>query len=709
MNIIIKHSNNIDSANITLSENKLNIKFAPNGTGKSTIAKAIIHGTAEDNSSLNELMPFKLRDSNPDNNKPEIIGAESLKNIMCFNEDYVNQFVFRQDELLNNSFDIFVRTKSYTEKEQEIEDMVAEIKQLFTDNQELETLISTLKELGGAFKLTKSGLSKSSTGMKGLSGGNKIQHIPPGLELYQPFIQSKNSVGWIDWQTKGYEFSDLADNCPFCTSHAADKKEQIHQVGQEYDKNAIKNLINIIGVIERLGTYFSDDARSRLATITTLQDGLEKEHETTIITIKTQIDDLVGKLERLKTLSGFYFKDGEKVSEKLPSYKLDLQFFSELNSSSTQDAITPINESIDEVIKKAGLLQGKINIQRKEMQKIVEKHQNDINGFLAYAGYRYKVEIAGDDGQSQLKLLHVDHNKHISGGNQYLSFGERNAFAIILFMYECLSKNPDLIILDDPISSFDKNKKYAILEMLFRRDSASCLKNKTVLMLTHDVEPIIDTIKSLSGKFNNQTSASFLKLSDGQIEELAIAKDDIQTFSQICKNAFDSDKDEIIKLIYLRRHYEISDDRGDAYQVLSNLFHKRELAKDFREPKDESGHYPVISDDKFEAGCADIKGQLTDFSYSDILQRISDINAMKSLYEICQNGYEKLQIYRVFALGVQNSVIQKFINETYHIENEFICQLDPAKFDTIPEYVIEECTTTLEETATILSPTFQGA
>lgn len=35
--------------------------------------------------------------------------------------------------------------------------------------------------------------------------------------------------------------------------------------------------------------------------------------------------------------------------------------------------------------------------------------------------------------------------------------------------------------------------------------------------------------------------------------------------------------------------------------------------------------------------------------------------------------------------------IQKFIHETYHIENEFISQLDPAKFDTIPEYVVAEC------------------
>lgn len=43
MDIEISHCNNIDKACITLSENKLNIKFAPNGTGKSTISRAIMH------------------------------------------------------------------------------------------------------------------------------------------------------------------------------------------------------------------------------------------------------------------------------------------------------------------------------------------------------------------------------------------------------------------------------------------------------------------------------------------------------------------------------------------------------------------------------------------------------------------------------------------------------------------------------------------
>lgn len=688
--IEVKNCNNLDSAVISLAEQKLNIKFAPNGTGKSTIARAVLFGLNGDQNLLSELMPFKLRKENPENKQPEVKGAEALKKIMCFNEEYVSQFIFKK-ELLSNSFDILVRTDAYKQKEQEIEELVSNIKQLFSGNRELESLIATLNEMGGAFKLSKGGLDKKSTGMKGLLAGNKIQHIPPGLESYTAFIQGKNSVGWIDWQTKGYEFSELSDSCPFCTSHAADKMDQIKKVGQEYDKNTIKNLIAIILVIEKLGDYFSDEARSKLTAITVLKDGIEKEHEEFLATVKRQIDTFTEKLEKLRTLSAFQFKDGEKVAEKLPAYKLDLKFFSELSSNKMQDAIAPINASIDAVIEQAGLLQGKINQQRSEMKRTVERHQKDINEFLEYAGYRYAVEIAGEGEQAQLKLRHIDHEEHLSGGSQHLSFGERNAFAIVLFMYECLAKKPDLIILDDPISSFDKNKKYAILEMLFRRDSDLCLKSKTVLMLTHDVEPIIDTIRSLEKQFSNQTSSAFLKLVAGQICESAICKDDIQTFSQICESIITSEKHDVIKLIYMRRHYEIENNKGDAYQVLSNVFKKRERAIDTREPRGVDGNHPEMGAAKFENGCAEVSRRLPGFSYSDLLNQITDISALKLLYGASTNGYEKLQVFRLLGLDVGNSVIQKFINESYHIENEFICQLDPTKFDTIPGYVIAEC------------------
>jgi len=630
MNIEIQNCNNIDTGTISLAENKLNIRFAANGTGKSTIARAI--ELSKKGEALTSLMPFKLLADNPENREPSIVGLDAFESVMCFNEEYVSQFVYKEDELVSNSFDIFIRTDAYKQREQEIEELVSEIKKLFAENDELDSLIKTLTDMGAAFKLTKSGISKSCTGMKGLATGNKIAHIPEGLEAYKPFIQSDDSVGWVDWQTKGCAFSELSDSCPFCTSPVADKKEQITKVGQEYDKNTVKNLLAIINIVDLLGDYFSEGARDRLTTITRLQGALEDEHEAFLVTVKTQIDNLVTKLEMLKTLSAFQFKEGEQVADKLPSYKLDLEFFSELRSEKTQEAITPINASIDHIIEKAGQLQGKINQQRIGIQRVVEKHQKDINDFLSYAGFSYAVEITGDGENARLKLLHVDHTEHLAGGNQHLSFGERNAFAIVLFMYEALSKKPELIILDDPISSFDKNKKYAIFEMLFRRDASACLKSKTVLMLTHDVEPIIDTIKSLSHKFGNQTSAAFLNLRKGQVSEVEIKRDDIQTFSQICKTVLSSDADVLIKLIYLRRNLEIIDNKGDAYQVLSNLLHKRERAIDTREAQDAAGEHPEMNTARFTGGCAEIADELPGFVYAETFNRICESDELKTLY-----------------------------------------------------------------------------
>lgn len=207
MEIDVLHCNNIDRARITLTENKLNIKFAPNGTGKSTLSRAISCAAMDNSQGLQALMPFRLREENPDNAGPTVTGAGGIGPVLCFNEEYVGQFTFQPDELISNSFNILIRNEAYAEREREIEDMTQTIRAVFTDHTELTSLIDHLQELSNAFRSTSSGISRSSTGMKGLSGGNKIHHIPAALESYQPYIRSERRVDWIDWQTKGLEFS----------------------------------------------------------------------------------------------------------------------------------------------------------------------------------------------------------------------------------------------------------------------------------------------------------------------------------------------------------------------------------------------------------------------------------------------------------------------------------------------------------------------
>ena len=54
--------------------------------------------------------------------------------------------------------------------------------------------------------------------------------------------------------------------------------------------------------------------------------------------------------------------------------------------------------------------------------------------------------------------------------------------------------------------------------------------------------------------------------------------------------------------------------------------------------------------------------------------------------------YEKLQIYRImFNENSSNSVIKKFVNEAFHIENDYLFQLNPCEYDTVPQYIIDEC------------------
>lgn len=691
----IENCNNIDSGRISIVEGKLNIKYGPNGTGKSTVAKAIKIGLS--GAPLDDLMPFKYRGQSGVSIKPAVVVESGVapKTVYVFNEDYLSQFTFKPDELLENSFEVFIKTPAYEQQMAAIEALVADIKSAFKGDESIEQLVADLSELSNSFKLSKTGLAKSSPGYKALAEGNKCLHVPEGLEPYAPFLRDKANVSWIDWQQRGQQqFSTISSDCPFCAKPVGEEKARIERVSKEFDKTTIKHLAALTAILERLGDYFSEATRKTLENIVQLKDGIQAEHEAYLKGVKSQIDILINKLVALKDISGADFTEKEKVVEKLPAYKIDMDAIDRLASGRTKTITDGLNSKIEELIKKAGSLQGEINKQRKEIAKVIEKNETSINSFLANAGYKYKVDIVQVNRDYKLRLLHNECNEPINGGGQHLSYGERNAFALVLFMHECLSRKPDLVILDDPISSFDKNKKYAILDRLFRQDES--LKGVTCLLLTHDLEPVIDTAKVLHRLFQSISNSSFIRVDAGVLAEIAITRNDIQTFFQIFKSVNASAADSVIKLIYLRRLYEATDDLGDGYELLSNLFHKRPAPEDHRIPLAAAGSSSLMTSAAIANGTTDIENKIGGkFDYASILARISDVSQLVSLYRSAIVGYEKLQVYRLIDGEHKSTIIRKYINEAYHIENDLICQLDPRKFDLIPSFVITECDATL--------------
>lgn len=700
MEVQIRNCNNIDNGVIRIAEGLLNIKYAINGTGKSTISKSIqksvlsrVNGTKD----ILELKPFKA--FGDDSIMPTVIGCETVNSIKVFDESYINEFAFQPDELLKGSFDILIRDAHYDSVMAEIEELVSQIKSHFQEDGEIEALIADFDELSSSFgKPTKKGVHGSSAIAKALKGGNKVANIPEGLELYQNFIQGQDNVKWVKWQLDGAQFVEESDNCPYCVSDVKDVRETIKRVGEVYDPKSIQNLNNLIKIFLRLDKYFSDQTKEIINDFVSNIDGYTEEQAGYLLEVKGQIDRLNNMFKRLKNIGFFTFKDVDKVIDELRKYKIDKNLYAHLQSGETLSKIEKVNESTEGLIEKAGKLQGRIAVQKSHVEKVVQENKGSINSFLRNAGYRYSVDLIEDEsGRHKLKLIHEDlESGEVDGVRDVLSYGERNAFALVLFMFDAVKNSPDLIVLDDPISSFDKNKKYAIIEMLFRKEKS--FRGKTVLLLSHDFEPIVDMLYHHTDRFE-KPRASFLENNNGQLKEIYIEREDIMTFVDVNSSNIISDTNLVAKLVYLRRTYEILNSRGMAYQLVSNALHKRSVPLVF-----EGGSSREMTVGEIQNAEIEIQQHIPDFDYSEFIKLMIDNSAMVDLYKSCGNNYEKLHIYRIISEGNNDAdhadIVLKFINQAFHIENDYIYQLNPAKYQTVPHYVIEECDqyiATLEE------------
>ena len=388
---------------------------------------------------------------------------------------------------------------------------------------------------------------------------------------------------------------------------------------------------------------------------------------------------------------GFHsLKNAEKIADELKKYKIDLSYYSHLNSELSNEKVELINKTLDEVLEKAGKLQGEIAQQKKLIKTTIEMYSTEINEFLYYAGYKYQVAIEEEDNTTDyhLVLKHIDGNDNIQTVNEHLSYGERNAFALVLFMYSALKDDPDLVVLDNPISSFDGNKKFAIINMLFMGKHS--LKNRTVLLLSHEFNTVIDAIYNMPYNFSPTPKAAFLKTKQGVLKEKEITKSDIKSFGEIAYTNITSDMDSLNKLVYLRRLLEIKNTDSLAWQLLSNIFHKREKPE---------YHFSdgtptrLMTPEEIQDATNEIRtNYISDFDYDTEYQKTQNMTVLKELYQNSGSNYEKLKIYRImFNENSSNSVIKKFVNETFHIENDYLFQLNPCEYDTVPQYIIDEC------------------
>lgn len=122
--ITIMNCNCIDSSEISIKTNALNIKYGLNGTGKSTISKAILYSSNQDTEELTKLKPYN-------SNKESNIENCGFQKVRLFDESYVNRYLFKNDSFLNNSYQVFLRDENLDSMKENTENLLRGLQSIF--------------------------------------------------------------------------------------------------------------------------------------------------------------------------------------------------------------------------------------------------------------------------------------------------------------------------------------------------------------------------------------------------------------------------------------------------------------------------------------------------------------------------------------------------------------------------------------------------
>lgn len=694
-NVVIKNCNNIKETSIIIEEGNLNIKFAINGTGKSTIAKALLKKDED----LSLLKPFGKEEI------PYVECNPNIDNVELFDSDFVNKVVFNGSNVIENAFEVFIKSDKYDEQRNNINSLLHELKQKIIGNEELNKLNEQLIKLSSKINYKKEKNTIDSRGMySSIKTDKNIFNIPKELNKYSLFLSDKEkNILWSEWKNKGKTY-DYGEICPYCAEKfSGDHEKENEAFNSYYSKANVSNLTEFSNIVDNTKTYLNTNNFKKIEKC--IKENIPNTDKDLIFTkFMSEVTYLKEKIYNITTFDSYKVEksDISNLSNILLDLKIstnDLEYF---NNENLIKSIDIINSSITEMLGKISDLQKEIGKMNSLVISKMSSCKKEINSFLKLAGFNYEFDIVKDGDEKNsitvLKYVNSDNEKiQVSDIEKHLSWGEKNAFALVLFMYYALSKNPNLIILDDPISSFDGNKKYAIINRLFcnKGDYEDSFYNKTVLMLTHDFEPIIDF--GINHKPTKETNMWYLKNNNGIIKEqkINVSSDVLSTIKFYYNESINEDNNIISRICFLRKYLEhISTKKNseeNAYNILSSIIHGDNLRK-----KIDDEQYEDLSVDEIKNGEEWIKQFIKTFDSNKILRDNINNKYILDSYKTETNNYIKIQLFRVYLessgnrnkLKERNSIVLKYIDEIYHIENDYIFSLDLIKFDIIPDFII---------------------
>ncbi len=267
-----------------------------------------------------------------------------------------------------------------------------------------------------------------------------------------------------------------------------------------------------------------------------------------ISTLANQLQQELQILENEKNIYNESISDQNSLIETLTSINNDIAFLDIkdlLRCYKQQDTLEKksstnlqkLDNDYQEIIKEISELESKLN-----NCKIAVDEINEGLKYIFFSDDRLQINYE----QNTYKLLSRGKPVHPND----ISVGERNIIALCYFFSKVIQakdkknvykNNEYLLIIDDPISSFDNENRIGVISYLkYKLEQFLENKNSRVILLTHDITTLYNLQKTFNFIFSelNDKGYSIFELKDKTITDLGKSISNFSEYTYLMKAVY---------------------------------------------------------------------------------------------------------------------------------------------------------------------------
>ena len=701
---------------IKKDDNKVLIVYGSNGRGKSTIKDLFQKENLE--------KKFGCESENQSNTLYNVFGNNKF---LVFDEKFVDQFVYFNNSLQQNSMKIIMKTdyinELYNEKAH-ANDIVNMI--LDTTNKYL----SVIESFNSILNI-KSNTGTITTAKKRFATTFIEGNLPYKYDdLFE--ISDDNHRKWWYEGLLIYKDNKL-DSCPWC-------KTNIDSVNE-----FLKKQIDSVDNTKRIDAKLFSDKVEKVSNLSTIMNNtLVTEEVKNIISqliseINVSVDQNVEKkiladIESLYSLLAndneiFYeIKDKIKILDNILEIKdIDLvNNIAKLKFFSLTEEISELGNNLDYFIEYNKDIINGIKESNKKLHEIIKSDEIDINNIIKSLGLKYYIKIESDpivssginDNEKYMYLKSLNGNDVSQNIGNVLSFGEKSTLAFAIFIEQIRNSTDKntIIIFDDPISSYDIFRRYTSLGII---QTITALQYKKIVILTHESN-FLTSIVSNYEHLTNVKCTILTELNESEIEikelhrqydsEVNVYKD-MLNFSS---NIHISQRIVALRQLHDLYQYITGDGKKELYDYICKLVHFRKNDNACWNPimvtqiNELFNYFAINYDSQIEnihdeqLVFSDMELLLNEITSKDIYDiTLEDLVSLRMISEVAvrkeSNDINKFKVKTLWSVksSSKKEQLQNFkvlLNSITHVDNDeitwpILCVND---LKSIPKYVISQ-------------------